>query len=177
MEVDMRGDHRSGSRSRRRGDRINDPVTAANPRSICRGEEPVDLHLQRLRLPRVGAARVSGGTHRALPEGVLQRPAPLPEAGAVEEPGGIESLDDVGDLIEGGRLAVPALQDLADLLDRMRAVEERDQVQQSGREHGDLIGEAGGIPERNAALASLLDRKGLEGAQTRVTGCGHSTSR
>jgi len=67
---------------------------------------------------------------------------------------------------------VPALQDPPDLLDRMRAVEERDQVQQSGREHGDLIGEAGGIPERDAALASLLDRKGLEGAETRITGRG-----
>ena len=72
---------------------------------------------------------------------------------------------------------MPAPENPLDLLDRVIAVEERDQVQQGGREHGDLIGETGGIPERDAALASLLDRKGLEGPETRISGCGHSTSR
>jgi hypothetical protein len=72
---------------------------------------------------------------------------------------------------------VPAPEDLLDLLDRVIAVEERDQIQQSRREHGDLLGVAGGITQRYAALPFLLDGKGLEGPELRVAGARHSASR
>ena len=139
--------------------------------------KPVDLRVQRGRVARVSATGVGGGAYRAQPEGVLERPAPLPEAVAVEEPGSIKSLDDVGDLLRRGSLAVPAPENPLDLLDRMLPVEERDEVQQGGREHRDLVGEARGIPEGDAALPFVLDGKGLEGPEPRVAGGGHSTSR
>ncbi len=120
---------------------------------------------------------MGGGTHRTLPEGVLERPAPLPEAVALQEPGGVELFDDIGDPLPGRRLTVPAPEDLLDLLDRVIAVEERDQVQQRGREHGDLLGVAGGITQRYAALPFLLDGKGLEGPELRLAGARHSASR
>jgi len=116
-------------------------------------------------------------TDRVLAEAVLECAAPLPEPLAVEEPGRIEALDDVGDVLEGRGLAVPALQDLPDLRDRMLPIEERYQVQQGRREHGDLIGEAGRISQRHAAPPLLLDREGLEGPELRVARAGHSASR
>jgi hypothetical protein len=170
VEVDMRSNQRGDTRAVVCGMRgFRRPVGA--------GKKAVDLRPKPRRIAGVGAAGVGGGTHRAQPEGVLERSAPLPEAVAVQEPGSIESLDDVGDLLRRGSLVVPAPEDLLDLLDRMLPVEERHQVQQDGREHGDLIGEAGGIPEGDAALPFVLDGKGLEGPEPRVTGGGHSASR
>jgi len=62
---------------------------------------------------------VGRGAHRVPAEAVLQRAAPVAEAVAVEEPGLVEALDDVGDLLDGRRLTVSLLQDLAYLLDRV----------------------------------------------------------
>ena len=150
---------------------------ACRTRPVRAGKKPVDLRPKHRRLVGVSATGVGGGAYRAQPEGVLERPAALPEAVAVEEPGSIESLDDVGDLLRRGSLAMPAPENPLDLLDRMLPVEERNQVQQAGREHRDLIGEAGGIPEGDASLPFVLDGKGLEGPEPRVAGGGHSTSR
>ena len=68
-------------------------------------------------------------------------------------------------------------QDLADRLHRVLAVEEGDQVEQRPRQHRDLVGEAGGIPQRDAALPFVLDRKGLDSPQARIAGGAHSASR
>lgn len=94
------------------------------------GEEGGDLGLQRVGLAGVGAARVRGGPHRAPPEGILGRPAALREPVTLEKTRVVELLDERGDLLDGGCLAVAASQDLADHVDRMLAVEERDQVEQ-----------------------------------------------
>jgi len=74
-------------------------------------------------------------------------------------------------------VAVTPAQDLADPLDRVLPVEEGDQVEQGARQHRDLVGEAGGIPQGDAALPFVLDRKGLDSPQARIAGAGHSASR
>jgi len=88
-----------------------------------------------------------------------------------------EPLDHRGDLLDRWRLAVAAAQDLADPLDRVLPVEEGDQVEQGARQHRDLLGEAGGVTQRDAALPFVLHRKGLDSPQARIAGAGHSASR
>jgi hypothetical protein len=67
--------------------------------------------------------------------------------------------------------------DLLHLGDRMLAVEEGHEVEQHGGKHRDLIGEAGGVAQRDAALPFVVDRKGLERAESGAGAVGHSTSR
>ncbi|MGH7315622.1 MAG: hypothetical protein ACREJS_05110 [Candidatus Rokuibacteriota bacterium] len=147
------------------------------PGSVRARKKSVDLRLQRGGLAGVRAARVRRGSHRALAERVFQGLAALPEPVAVEESGGVEALDDLGDLLDRRSLRAATPEDLPDLLDRVVAVEERDQVQERRGEHRDLIGEAGGIPEGHAALPFVLDGKRLEGSEPRPGGAGHSASK
>src|SRR4029077_14586289 len=140
-------------------------------------EEARDLLAQRLRLARVGAAGVRGRPRRALPERVVGRATPRAEALAVEEARIVELIDQGADLIDRGRLPVTVAQDLADRLDRVLPVEERDQVEQRPRQHRDLVGEAGGITQRDAVLPLVLDREGLDSPQARIADAGHSASR
>jgi hypothetical protein len=96
---------------------------------------------------------------------------------AVEEAGHVEPLDHRDDLLECRRLPVAALEHLTDRLDRMLAVEERDEIEQGRGEQRDLVGEAGGVTQGDTALPFVLHGEGLEGAEPRVTGEGHSASR
>ena len=68
-------------------------------------------------------------------------------------------------------------QDLADRVDRVLAVEEGNQVEEGARQHRDLVGEAGRIPQRDAALPLVLHREGFDSPQARIAGAGHSASR
>src|SRR5216683_1625112 len=161
----------------REGPRLRAGPGGDGSRPLHVGKESGDLLPQRRGLARIGAARVSRGPHRAPPEGVVDGAATRPEPLAVEEPRVVEPLDQRGDLLDRGRLAVAAPQDLADPLDRVLPVEEGDQVEQGARQHRDLLGEAGGVTQRDAALPFVLHRKGLDSPQARIAGAGHSASR
>lgn len=150
---------------------------ARRSRPITRRKERIDLPRQRRRLSGIGAAGVARRPHRTPAEGVVQLTAAGLEPVAFEESGGVEALDHQRDLLGTRCFAVALVQDRADLLHRVIAVEERDQVQERGREHGDLVGESGGIAEGDAPLPLVLDREGLERAEPRVAGEGHSASR
>ena len=166
------GARRSLPRSRRRH-------AAPRNRAIGVDEEAVDLRLQRRRVSRVGAARMrrrarTGVCEKASSSARRRCRKPV----AVEEPGVIEPLGDRAICFEGGRLAVPALRISRISLDRMLAIEERDQVR--GRNGSTAICSVKPAGSRRATqrCAFLLDREGLEGPQARVSRqCGHSASR
>src|SRR6185503_19010662 len=134
------------------------------------GEEPGDLGTEGVGLPGVGAARVGRGADGALSEGILGRAAPRLEARAIQEAGVVEPLGQAPDLLDGRRLTVAAADDLLDRLQRMLAVEQRDQIEERPGQDRDLVGEAGGIPQGDAALPLVLDREGLDSPQAWIAG-------
>src|SRR5262249_24443101 len=138
-------------------------------------KEPLDLSRQRVRLAGVGAAGMARRAHRAPAEGLLQLVAAGLGPGALEEPGGVEALDHQPGLLGARCLPMPLAEDRAHLLNGVVPVEELDEVQERAWEHGDLIGEAGGIAKGDAALPLVLDREGLERAEAWVVD--HSASR
>src|SRR5882724_8292604 len=96
---------------------------------------------------RVGAARLEG---RALEEPVL-----------------VERLRELLDARGLLHLALVAKDRLLDLGEVVASVEERDDLEQRAREHHDRRRVAGGIAQRQEALALVLDGERLDAAQAR----------
>ena len=95
---------------------------------------------------------------------VVDGGAPLGEARALEEALLVESLGDLLDLSPLDE-SVTAHHGLLDVGDRVLAVEERHDVEQRPVQQGDRRRVAGGIAQRHALPALVLDGKRLDPAQ------------
>jgi hypothetical protein len=107
----------------------------------------------------------------------LDARAPGGETRRVEEAALVETLGHGADLRPREGKAVAAAHDVADLVERMLAVEEGDDVEEGHGEHRHLIGEPGRIPQPHRALPILLDRKRFERAEAGPLGRRHYPSR
>ena len=99
------------------------------------------------------------------------------KARRIEEAALVEALRHGADLRSREGKAVAAAHDVADLVQRVLAVEEGDDVEQRHRQHRDLIGESRRITQPHRALPVLLDRKRFERAEAGPLGRRHYPSR
>ena len=160
MEIDVRCDERADRRAspRRAVDRS---------RPLRRGEEAVDHRGQRRRISRIRAARVAGRPHRRRQERAVDVGTPRLEARSLEKPVLVERLRQLLHAREVDVLAALAQDRLLDRIDVVRAVEERDDLEQRHRQHHDGGRVAGGIAQRQVTLAVVLDGERLDAAQAR----------
>jgi len=79
----------------------------------------------------------------------------------------VERLGDPLDLLAGDELAVAAHHRRLDVGHRVRAVEQRDDLEEHPGEQDDRVGVARRVAQRDAGPSLVLDREGVDVAQPR----------
>ena len=160
VKVDVRRDQRA--------DGLRAGTAAVDrPRALGRDEEAVEHRTQGRAVGRVRAAGMAGRPCRRREERAVDLGAARLEGRALEEPVLVERLRELLDARGLHHLALVAKDRLLDLGDVVASVEERDDLEQRAREHHDRRRVAGGIAQRQEALALVLDRERLDAAQAR----------
>ena len=137
------------------------------PRALGGDEEAVEHRTQGRAVGRVRDAGMAGRPCRRREERAVDLGAARLEGRALEEPVLVERLRELLDARGLHHLALVAKDRLLDLGDVVASVEERDDLEQRAREHHDRRRVAGGIAQRQEALALVLDRERLDAAQAR----------
>src|SRR3990167_8324019 len=135
---------------------------AGGPRPLRRREARVEGGVERVRLRRVGAARVGGGPQRRLEERAVHGGPPRRKALALEEALRVERVGDGLDLLAREQLAVAPHHRRLDVGDRVLAVEERDDLEEHARQEDDRVRVARRVAQRDARLPLVLDGEGID---------------